>query len=101
VTTATRLQALPDVPALTEYFPGYEATGWQGLCAPKNAPAEIISKLNKDINLALASSDIKAQLAEMHASPLGGTPGDFGKLIEREIKKWSKLVNTNHVGLHP
>jgi tripartite-type tricarboxylate transporter receptor subunit TctC len=59
----------------------------QGLCAPKNAPAEIIGKLNKDINIALARSEIKAQLAEMQASPLGGTPGDFGKLIERELKK--------------
>jgi tripartite-type tricarboxylate transporter receptor subunit TctC len=62
---------------------------------------EIISKLNKDINIALASSEIKAQLAEMQASPLGGTPRDFGKPIERELKKWSKLVNTNQVGVHP
>jgi tripartite-type tricarboxylate transporter receptor subunit TctC/cytidylate kinase len=93
VTTATRLHALPDVPALAELFPGYEATGWQGLCAPKNTPPEIVNRLNKEINASLIALDIKTQLADMFASPLVGTPGDFGKLIERETEKWNTLIN--------
>jgi tripartite-type tricarboxylate transporter receptor subunit TctC len=96
VTTATRLHALPDVPALAELFPGYEATAWQGLCAPKNTPPEIVNRLNKEINASLASLEIKTQLADIFASPLVGTPGDFGKLIERETKKWSKLISTRN-----
>jgi tripartite-type tricarboxylate transporter receptor subunit TctC/cytidylate kinase len=94
VTTGTRLSALPDVPALAEFLPGYQATGWQGICAPRNTPAEIVNSLNKEINAALANSDIKAQLANLYASPLVGSPGDFAKLIELEMAKWGKPVKT-------
>jgi len=92
VTTSTRSLALPDVPALGEVLPGYEATGWQGICAPRNTPAEIVNALNKEINAALASSGFKAQLANLYGAPLIGSPHDFGKLIERETEKWRKLV---------
>ncbi len=92
MTTSTRLPALPDVPALGEVLPGYEATGWQGICAPRNTPAEIVNALNKEINAALASSGIRAQLANLYGAPLVGSPRDFVKLIERETEKWGKLV---------
>jgi tripartite-type tricarboxylate transporter receptor subunit TctC len=92
VTTSTRLPALPDVPALGEVLPGYEATGWQGICAPRNTPGEIVNALNKEINAALASSGIKAQLTNLYGAPLIGSPRDFAKLIERETEKWGKLV---------
>jgi tripartite-type tricarboxylate transporter receptor subunit TctC/cytidylate kinase len=94
VTTATRLSALPDVPAVAEFLPGYEATGWQGICAPRNTPAEIVNKLNEEINAALANSGVKAQLVNLYGSPLVGTPGDFGKLITLETEKWGKLVKS-------
>jgi tripartite-type tricarboxylate transporter receptor subunit TctC len=94
VTTATRLSALPDVPALAEFLPGYEAIGWQGICAPRNTPAEIVDRLNKEINAALDNSGIKAQLANLYGSPLVGSPGDFGKLIRLESEKWGKLART-------
>jgi tripartite-type tricarboxylate transporter receptor subunit TctC len=92
VTTATRLPALPDVPALGEVLPGYEATGWQGICAPRNTPAEIVDRLNNEINAALTSSGIKAQLANLYGSSLSGSPRDFGRLIEREAERWGKRV---------
>jgi tripartite-type tricarboxylate transporter receptor subunit TctC len=92
VTTPTRLQALPDVPSLGEFLPGYEAAGWQGICAPKNTPASILNRLNSEINAALAESSIKSQLSNLYATPLVGSPGDFSTLIERENEKWSKLV---------
>jgi tripartite-type tricarboxylate transporter receptor subunit TctC len=91
VTTSTRLSALPEVPALGEVLPGYEAIGWQGICAPRNAPAEIVDMLNKEISAALASSGIQAQLANLYGAPLIGSPRDFAKLIERETEKWGKL----------
>jgi tripartite-type tricarboxylate transporter receptor subunit TctC len=92
VTTSTRSPALPDVPALGEVLPGYEATGWQGICAPRNTPAEIVNALNKEINAALANSGIKAQLANLYGAPLIGSPRDFAKRIEGETEKWGKLV---------
>ena len=94
VTTATRLSTLPDVPAVAEFLPGYEATGWQGICAPRNTPAEIVNRLNKEINAALANSGIKAQLANLHGSPLVGSPGDFGSLIKLKSEKWATLAKT-------
>ena len=95
VTTPTRLQALPDVPSLGEFLPGYEAAGWQGICAPKNAPASIVNQLNTEINAALSDSDIRWQLSNLYATPLIGSSVEFGKLIERETEKWSKFVQPN------
>ena len=95
VTGKERSPALPDVPALGEFLPGYEATGWQGICAPRNTPAEIVDRLNNEINAALTSSGIKAQLANLYGSPLSGSPRDFGKLIEREAERWGKRVEAS------
>jgi tripartite-type tricarboxylate transporter receptor subunit TctC/cytidylate kinase len=91
VTTSTRVQALPDVPSLGEVLPGYEAAGWQGLCAPKNTPTSIVEQLNHEINAALAEEIIRSRLADLHAIPLVGSPADFRRLIERETEKWSKV----------
>ena len=85
---------MPDVPALAEFLPGYEVSGWQGICAARNTPAEIVNRLNKEINGALGDSGIKAQLANLYGAPLVGSPGDFGKLIKLEMEKWGKLVRT-------
>jgi tripartite-type tricarboxylate transporter receptor subunit TctC/cytidylate kinase len=95
VTTSTRVVALPDVPSLGEFLPGYEATGWQGLCAPKNTSTEIVAQLNHEINAALTDSNIRSRLARLHAMPLVGSPADFRLLIERETEKWSKLVQSD------
>jgi tripartite-type tricarboxylate transporter receptor subunit TctC len=92
VTTATRSEALPDVPTVAEFVPGYEASGWYGLGAPKETPSGIIDLLNRAINAALADPRIKGRLAELDAGPLIGTPADFGRLIAQETEKWAKVV---------
>ena len=92
VTTATRSPALPDVPTVNEFVPGYEASFWTGIGAPKNTPAEIVDKLNKEINAALADPKMKARLAELGSTALPGSPADFGKLIVDETEKWAKVV---------
>ncbi len=92
VTTATRLHELPDVPAMADFVPGFEAIGWCGLCAPKNTPAEIIERLNKEINAALADPKIKAQLADLGTEPFAGSAPEFGKFIADETEKWAKVV---------
>ncbi len=92
VTTATRLDALPDVPTVGDFVPGYEASFWTGIGAPKNTPAEIVDKLNKEINAALADPKTKARLAAWGATALPGSPADFGKLIAEETEKWGKVV---------
>jgi tripartite-type tricarboxylate transporter receptor subunit TctC len=92
VTSATRLEALPDIPTVGEFLPGYEGSGWQGLCAPKNTPAELIDKLNKEVNAALADPKMKARIAELGGTVLPGSPADFGKLIADETEKWGKVV---------
>jgi tripartite-type tricarboxylate transporter receptor subunit TctC len=92
VTTATRPVALPDIPTVADFFPGYEASNWYGVGAPKNTPAEIIDKLNKEINAGLADPKIKARLADLGSEPLAGSPADFGKLIAAETEKWGKVV---------
>ena len=92
VTTATRLQVLPDVPAMDESLPGYEASGWQGIGAPKNTPLEIVDKLNREINAGLADPTIKQQLVELGGLPLSMIPADFGKLIADETEKWAKVI---------
>ena len=92
VTTASRWRGLPDVPALGEFLPGYEASIWMGLGAPKNMPAEMIDKLNREINAGLADLKMVARLADLGGAVLGGSPANFGKLIADEIDKWSKVT---------
>jgi tripartite-type tricarboxylate transporter receptor subunit TctC len=92
VTTATRSEALPDTPTGADFVPGYEAGGWDGLGVSKNTHAEIIDKLNKEINAALADPKITARLADLGGNILAGSPGDFGKLIAEETDKWGKVV---------
>jgi len=92
VTTATRSEALPDVPNVGEFLPGFEASAWQGVGVPKNTPTEIVDKLNKEINAGLADPKIKARLADLGNIGLALSPADFGKLIADETEKWSKVV---------
>jgi tripartite-type tricarboxylate transporter receptor subunit TctC len=97
VTTPARLEVLPNIPTVSEFIPGYEASGWQGVGAPRNTPLEIIDKLNREINAALADSKIKSRLAELGGAVLAGTPADFGRLIAAETEKWAKVVHTANI----
>jgi tripartite-type tricarboxylate transporter receptor subunit TctC len=97
VTTATRSDVLPDIPAVGEFVPGYEASSWYGIGAPKNTPAEIVDKLNKEINASLTDPKIKAQFADIGGIMLTGSPADFGKLIAEETEKWGKVIRTVHI----
>jgi tripartite-type tricarboxylate transporter receptor subunit TctC len=92
VTTATRSDVLPDVPTLNDFVPGYESSGWYGIGVPRGTPAEIVGKLNTEINALLAEPRVKARLAELGATPLPGSPADFGRLIEEETEKWGRVV---------
>ncbi len=92
VGTATRLEALPDVPALNESLPGYEASSWVGVGAPRSTPVEIIAKLNNEINTSLADAKIIARFADLGLTVLAGSPADFGKLIADDTEKWAKVV---------
>jgi tripartite-type tricarboxylate transporter receptor subunit TctC len=92
VTSATRLDVLPDIPAVAEFVPGYEASGLFGIGAPKNTSAEIINKLNRTINSGLADATTSAKLLDLGGTVLPGSPADFGKQITEEIDKWSKVV---------
>jgi len=92
VTTATRADALPDLPTVGDFVPGYEATSWFGIGAPKDTPPEIIATLNKEINAAIADPKIKARLIDLGGTVLPGSPADFGKLIAAETEKWAKVV---------
>jgi len=92
VTTATRSPVLPDIPTVAEFVPGYESSFWTGVGAPKNTPAEIVDKLNKEINAVLADPKSKTRLADLGGTPLVGSPADFGKLIAEEIEKWGKVI---------
>jgi len=92
VTTTTRSQALPDVPTIADFVPGYEDSNWWGFGAPKATPAAIVDKLNQETNAALADPRIKARLAELGGNVLAGSPVDFGKLIAAETEKWAKVV---------
>jgi tripartite-type tricarboxylate transporter receptor subunit TctC len=92
VTQATRFEALPEIPTLGEFLPGYEASSWFGIGAPKNTPVGIVDRLNREINDALADPSIKAKIAELGGVVLPGSPDDFGKLIAEETDKWAKVV---------
>jgi tripartite-type tricarboxylate transporter receptor subunit TctC len=92
ITSATRSEALPDVPTVSEFVPGYEGSFWFGVGAPKATPTEIVDKLNNGINAALADPKIKARLADLGGTVLAGSPADFGKFIADETEKWAKVV---------
>jgi len=97
VTTATRLEALPEIPTVSDFLPGYEASGWYGVGAPKDTPTEIVDKLNKEINAALANPKIKAQLADLGGIVLALSPAEFGKLIADETEKWGKVIRAANI----
>jgi tripartite-type tricarboxylate transporter receptor subunit TctC len=97
VTTAMRSEALPDIPTVGEYVPGYEASSLYGVAAPSNTPADIIDKLNREINAALAEPAMKARLADLGGIVLPGSPVDFGKLIAVETDKWAKVIRTGNI----
>jgi tripartite-type tricarboxylate transporter receptor subunit TctC len=92
ITSATRSEALPDLPTVGEFVPGYEASVWFGIGVPRNTPADIIAKLNKEINAALADPKLKARLADLGGIVIGGSPAEFGKLVADETEKWGKVV---------
>jgi tripartite-type tricarboxylate transporter receptor subunit TctC len=92
VTTKARTQALPDIPTVGEFVPGYDASGWDGIGVPKNTPAEIVDRLNKEINVGLADPKMQARLADMGLTVLAGSSSDFGRLIGAETEKWAKVV---------
>jgi tripartite-type tricarboxylate transporter receptor subunit TctC len=99
VTSRVRAEALPDIPALGEFLPGFEASGAYGLGAPKSTPAEIIARLNTEINAALADPKIQARLADLGGLRLSGSPADFGKLIAEETEKWAKVIRAANIKL--
>ncbi len=92
VTTANRQEILPDVPTVAEFLPGFEARGWYGVVVPKATPTEIVEKLNKEINAALADPNMKKRLTDLGGAVFAGSPADFGKFIVDEIEKWGKVV---------
>jgi tripartite-type tricarboxylate transporter receptor subunit TctC len=92
VTTTTRSEALPDIPSVGEFVPGYEASTWAGIGAPKATPAEIIEKLNKEINAGLADPQLKARFADLGGTVIAGSPSDFGSFVATETEKWAKVV---------
>jgi len=97
VTTGTRLEALPDLPTMADFLPGFEVSGWAGLVAPKNTPLDIINRLNEEINVALADPEIKARFANLGSTVLPGSPDDFGKLIADETEKWAKVIRAANI----
>jgi tripartite-type tricarboxylate transporter receptor subunit TctC len=97
VTTTTRLDLLPDIPTVGEFLPGFEASVWFGIGAPRNTPPDIIEKLNKEINAALADPKLRARLAELDGTVLAGSPTDFGKLIADETEKWGNVIRALNI----
>ena len=92
VTTATRLNVLPDTPTVADFVPDYEASGFAGIGVPKNTPAEIVELLNKELNAGLADSKIKGRIVELGGTVLGGTPAAFGTIISDAIEKWARVI---------
>jgi tripartite-type tricarboxylate transporter receptor subunit TctC len=99
VTTATRSQALPDIPTVADFIPGYEASLWFGIAAPKDTPAAIVDALNRETNAGLADAKIMERLADMGGMVLAGSPADFGKLIADETAKWARVIKA--AGIKP
>ena len=92
VTTATRLDVLPDIPTVAEFVPGYEASGFAGIGAPRNTPTEIIDTLNKELNAGLADAKIKSRIFDLGGTVLGGSPAEFGTILSEAIEKWAKVI---------
>ena len=92
VTTATRSQALPDIPTVADFVPGYEASAWLGVGAPRSTPAEVVGKLNKEINAGLADAKMMVRLAELGSTPMPLSASEFGAFIAAETEKWAKVV---------
>jgi tripartite-type tricarboxylate transporter receptor subunit TctC len=92
VTSAIRMEALPNVPAIAEFVPGYEGSGWLGICAPKGTPGGIVDRVNRDINAVIADAAIKAHLIELGAEPVQMTPAQLGTLIAEAAQKWAKVI---------
>jgi tripartite-type tricarboxylate transporter receptor subunit TctC len=97
VTTAARWEGLPDIPTVGDFVPGYESSSWYGLAAPKNTPADVIDRLNNEVNAALVDPKMKARLADMGGIMLAGTPADFGKLIADETEKLGKVIRAANI----
>jgi tripartite-type tricarboxylate transporter receptor subunit TctC len=97
VTTAARSEALPELPTVAEFVPGYEASTWYGVGVPKNTPVEIIDKLNKEINAALSEPRLKVRIADLGGTPLTGSPADFGRHIAAETEKWGKVIRAANI----
>jgi tripartite-type tricarboxylate transporter receptor subunit TctC len=92
VTTAERADVLPDVPSIAEFVPGYEAGGWYGIGVPRNVPAEVVDKLNREINASLADTKLKTRLADLGYATSGSSPAEFASMIAREVEKWAKVL---------
>ena len=97
ITTAMRWEALPDIPTVGDFVPGYEASSVFGVGAPKATPAAIVETLNKEVNAGLADPKLKARLADLGGTPLVGSPADFGRLIATETEKWGKVICTANI----
>ena len=99
VTTASRIEMLPELPPVGDFVPGYEASQWYGMSAPKNTPADIVDRLNREINAALSDPGMKSRFADIGGEPLPGSPAEFGKLIADETEKWGRVVRA--AGMKP
>ena len=97
MTSDARLAQAPDIPTVGELVPGYEASTWWGVGAPRNTPVEVVERLNREINEALADPKLKARLADLGGTVLGGPPADFGKLIADETEKWGKVIRAANI----
>jgi tripartite-type tricarboxylate transporter receptor subunit TctC len=94
VTSAKRADAVPDLPAAAEFVPGYEVSSWYGIGAPRNTPADVVEKLNREVNAGLADAKTMSRLAQEGGLSIAGTPADFAKLIADETEKWAKVIRT-------
>jgi tripartite-type tricarboxylate transporter receptor subunit TctC len=99
VTAATRSELLPDVPTVSDFVAGYEASGFQGLCAPKNTPPEVVDRLNKAVNAAIADAKFKERLGEFGNTVLQGSPEDFGSVIATGTEKWTRVIRAANITL--
>ena len=97
VTSSTRSQVLPDIPTLSEFVPGYEATSWLGLGAPRNTSREIIERVNKEVNAALADPKIKGRIMDLGYTPFVSSPAEFGQFIVDETEKWGKVIRAANI----